>query len=195
MTVPNRRPPRPHSCSRSRSPLRQCAAAKPSQVIKANSRTKIMSAVQFTSCTACLPVYVSARPSVISKPTPSLRGAQRRSNPASRARELDCFAALAMTSPPSQRALILVLGGEVDDRGQNGADDHPQELIPVEERHADQRRFGSVVEKPTQHGGELNHEQQVPPAPRPPSLPGSFPHRFVPAVMASSLALCRVALK
>src|SRR5271166_5768226 len=51
ITVPKRRPPRPHSCSRSRSPLRQLAAAKPNQVIKANNKTKIVRAVQFTSCT------------------------------------------------------------------------------------------------------------------------------------------------
>ena len=34
MSVPKRRPPSPHSCSRSRSPLRQRAAAKPSQLMK-----------------------------------------------------------------------------------------------------------------------------------------------------------------
>src|SRR5689334_21001100 len=44
--VPKRRPPSPHSCSRSRSPLRQCAAMNPSQVTRANSTTKTMSAVQ-----------------------------------------------------------------------------------------------------------------------------------------------------
>src|SRR5215469_15882426 len=53
--VPKRRPPSPHSCSRSRSPLRQRAAAKPSQVMRANSATKMIKAVQFTSCTAFLP--------------------------------------------------------------------------------------------------------------------------------------------
>src|SRR6266581_463235 len=57
MNVPNRRPPRPHSCSRSRSPLRQRAAAKPSQVINANSRMKIVRATQFTSATALLPIF------------------------------------------------------------------------------------------------------------------------------------------
>src|SRR5271166_4136459 len=51
ITVPKRRPPSPHSCSRSRSPLRQLAAAKPSQVMEANNKTKIVRAVQFTSCT------------------------------------------------------------------------------------------------------------------------------------------------
>src|SRR5262245_23206036 len=49
--VPKRRPPRPHSLSWSRSPLRQCAAAKPSQVTSPNSATKTISATQFTSVT------------------------------------------------------------------------------------------------------------------------------------------------
>src|SRR5262249_58466672 len=51
----NRRPPSPHSCNRSRSPLRQCAAAKPSHVMKPNRATKTTSAVQFTSCTVAPP--------------------------------------------------------------------------------------------------------------------------------------------
>src|SRR5208282_6460635 len=57
MTVPKRRPPSPHSCNWSRSPLRQWAAAKPSQVMKPNRATKTISAVQFTSCTAFLPTF------------------------------------------------------------------------------------------------------------------------------------------
>src|ERR1700748_2376026 len=44
--VPKRRPPRPHSCSMVRSPLRQCAATNPSTVTRTNRRTKTMSAVQ-----------------------------------------------------------------------------------------------------------------------------------------------------
>src|SRR5271166_2402174 len=59
MTVPNRRPPRPHSCSKSRSPLRQRAAAKPSQVMKPNSSTKMLSAAQFKFGTT-LPCFGSA---------------------------------------------------------------------------------------------------------------------------------------
>src|SRR5208337_1936669 len=46
--VPKRRPPSPHSCSKSRSPLRQLAAAKPSHVMKPNSSTKMPRATQFT---------------------------------------------------------------------------------------------------------------------------------------------------
>jgi hypothetical protein len=37
--------------------LRQRAAAKPSQVMNANSRTKMISAVQLMSCTSTLPNY------------------------------------------------------------------------------------------------------------------------------------------
>src|SRR5262245_17604225 len=55
-------------------------------------------------------------------------------------------------------ALMLVPGGEIDDGRQNGADDHPQELIPVEERHAEERWLGSVVEGRPQHGDELDDE-------------------------------------
>src|ERR1700676_1135484 len=51
MRVPNRRPPRPHSWSWSRSPRRQWAAAKPSQVMKPNKRTKTVRATQFSSIT------------------------------------------------------------------------------------------------------------------------------------------------
>src|SRR5215467_2233804 len=46
MKVPKRRPPRPHSCSRSRSPLRQWAAAKPSQVMNRKRMTNTVSATQ-----------------------------------------------------------------------------------------------------------------------------------------------------
>src|SRR5271166_6009201 len=51
ITVPKRRPPSPHSCSKSRSPLRQLAAAKPSQVIRANKIMNMVSATQLGSGT------------------------------------------------------------------------------------------------------------------------------------------------
>src|SRR5215469_13906864 len=102
MNVPKRRPPRPHSCSRSRSPLRQWAAAKPSQLTQANSTTQTMSAVQFTPCTA------------------RLRG--------------------------RLRAFEAILGGEIDHRGEHGADQDPQQLVPVEERDADPGGLDAVVE-------------------------------------------------
>src|SRR5689334_9279879 len=124
MKVPKRRPPSPHSCNRSRSPLRQWAATKPSQVMNANRSTKTINAIQFTSRTR-LPPERFAR---------------------------------AWTAG-------LRLGGEVDDRGQDRADDHPKKLIPVEERHAAKGRLYLVVEGRPDDRGELDDEQQVPPAP------------------------------
>src|SRR3954471_22543289 len=47
MTVPSRRPARPHSCNSVRSPRRQWAATKPKTVTSPNSSTKTMIAVQF----------------------------------------------------------------------------------------------------------------------------------------------------
>src|SRR4029077_10296537 len=44
--VPKRRPPRPHSCKRFRSALRQRAATKPSQATSRNSATKMVVAVR-----------------------------------------------------------------------------------------------------------------------------------------------------
>src|SRR5580692_6329732 len=97
-TVPKRRPPSPHSCSKSRSPLRQLAAAKPSQVIKPNTDMKMIRAVQLASCTVFLP-------------------------------------------PPSALScevyvIALVFRRKIHDRGKHSADDHPKQLIPVEERQA-----------------------------------------------------------
>src|SRR5262249_57450100 len=56
------------------------------------------------------------------------------------------------------------------DRGKRGADRYPEELIPIEERHADQRRLGFIVEWWPENRDELHEEEQVPPAP-PPTLP------------------------
>src|SRR5271167_2960583 len=53
-TVPKRRPPSPHSWSKSRSPLRQLAAAKPNHVIKPNTAMKMIRAIQLTSGTVFL---------------------------------------------------------------------------------------------------------------------------------------------
>src|SRR5437764_7741729 len=116
MTVPKRRPPKPHSWSRSRSPRRQRAAAKPSQVMKRKSATKTTSATQFTSCMGSL------------------------------------------------------LGGEIDGGGEDGADDDPEELVPIKEGHADEARLRLVVEGRPQHGHELDDEEQVPPAPPAPPV-------------------------
>src|ERR1700730_4398997 len=63
MSVPKRRPPRPPSFSRSLSPRRQWAAAKPSQVMNPNKSMKTMSATQLISCMAPpgLSIIVAAR--------------------------------------------------------------------------------------------------------------------------------------
>src|SRR5580700_10513549 len=111
MSVPKRRPPRPHSCNRSRSPLRQRAAANPSQVMKPNRRTKTLSATQLTC------------------------------------------------------SMSVSLGGEVDNRRGDRADDHPQHLVPIKERHAYPVGLGTVVEGRPQNRDELHEKQQVPPAP------------------------------
>src|SRR6516225_1994122 len=134
--VPKRRPPSPHSCSRSRSPLRQCAAAKPSQVMKTNSARKMMKAVQSTFCTALLPVSP---------------------------RYFAAFFLMSGTGPGVISALIV--GYKVDDCGQDGSDDDPKKLVPIEERQADQGWLGSVVEWRPEHCDELNEKEQVPPAP------------------------------
>src|SRR5438309_930359 len=62
MRVPKRLPPRPHSWSWSRSPRRQWAAAKPSQVMKPNKRTKTVRATQFSSITRAPGVPGSSGP-------------------------------------------------------------------------------------------------------------------------------------
>ena len=69
-----------------------------------------------------------------------------------------------------REASRLVLGREIDDRGEHGADDHPKQLIPVEERHADPGRLDLVVEGRPEHRDELDDEEQVPPAPSRPPL-------------------------
>src|SRR5207344_3623264 len=135
MMVPNRRPPRPHSCSRSRSPLRQCAAAKPSQVMNANSRIKTVRATQFTSATALLQSSLF-------------------------------YPRLLTAARPCRKADPLILGRKIDDRGQDGSDDDPQELVPIKERNARPGRLDRIVEGRPKHRDELNHKEQIPPAPR-----------------------------
>src|SRR5580704_12452298 len=104
-TVPKRRPPSPHSCSRFRSPLRQRAAAKPSQVMKPKSNTKIINAIQSTCATS-----------------------------------------------------KLFLRGEIDDRADHYTEDHPGELIPVEERQTYPGGLNAIEERRPEHGGEFEHE-------------------------------------
>src|SRR5271169_6371053 len=145
ISVPKRRPPRPHSCKRSRSPARHLAAAKPSQETKANSATKTVRAVQFTSATAVLPrksLWFSCWVFwLLSLLCCAPRGSER-------------------------RAPLLVFGREIDDRGQDAADDHPEQLVPVEKRHADEGGINSVIGRHPEQKYELHHEEQIPPAPQ-----------------------------
>src|SRR6516165_1232396 len=173
MKVPKPRPPSPHSCNRSRSPLRQWAAAKPSQVMNANSSTKTISATQFTSLTRVPSSPSSARPEPDHRCHCSGAASSR--------------SAMALVKSPSGFSLLFAhdlfgkplnafpdhaltaagfsLGREVNDRSQDRADDDPEKLIPVKERHARQCRLRLVVEGRPQHRDELDDEQQIPPAP------------------------------
>jgi hypothetical protein len=59
----------------------------------------------------------------------------------------------------------LIFGREINDRGQNGANDDPEQLIPIKERHTDPRWLKLIVEWRPDDREELDHEEQVPPAP------------------------------
>src|SRR5579863_3767173 len=63
------------------------------------------------------------------------------------------------------RQWLLVVGGEVDDGRENGADDNPQELEPVKEGDAHQGGLDSVVQGRPERHDKLDHKEQVPPAP------------------------------
>src|SRR5690242_11409302 len=56
------------------------------------------------------------------------------------------------------------LGDEVDHGSEGRADDHPEELIPVEEGDARQLRLDGVVEGHPEQRDERDDEEQVPPA-------------------------------
>jgi hypothetical protein len=60
---------------------------------------------------------------------------------------------------------VLFLGHEINDGGQNGSDDHPEHLIPVEKWNADPGWVDPVIEGDPKTGDELEHKQQVPPVP------------------------------
>src|SRR5579863_359123 len=98
--------------------------------MRPNSTTKMLSAIQFTSCTTISPFL------------------SRCSRPRSDARQW-----------------LLVVGGEVDDGRENGADDNPQELEPVKEGDAHQGGLDSVVQGRPERHDKLDHEEQIPPAP------------------------------
>src|SRR5262245_33328075 len=93
-------------------------------VMNANSNTKTIRAVQFTSATAMLLLF----------------------NYRSKASSCDRHARELTDS--------LILGREIDDRSQDRSDDHPQELIPIKERNARPGRFDRVVEGGPKHRDE-----------------------------------------
>jgi hypothetical protein len=59
----------------------------------------------------------------------------------------------------------LVVGGEVDDRGQNGANQHEGELRPIEKWDAKPKGLGLVVEGRPQDDDILDDKEQVPQTP------------------------------
>src|SRR6202020_1582263 len=59
----------------------------------------------------------------------------------------------------------LFFDAEIDDRREHGTDDHPQQLEPIEKRNAEQVGLGPVVQGRPKGDGELDDEEQVPPAP------------------------------
>src|SRR5206468_3328277 len=60
----------------------------------------------------------------------------------------------------------------VDEPGQQGRREDPRELVPVEEREAEELRVLAGVERRVQEPGERQDQQQVPPATHSPTLPG-----------------------
>src|SRR5712671_5249726 len=74
---------------------------------------------------------------------------------------------------------VLIFGRKINDRGEEGADDYPEELIPVEERYADPIGFYSIVEGRPEYGDKLDKKEQMPPAPRAP-LPTWSDHFLLP---------------
>ena len=72
---------------------------------------------------------------------------------------------LLTAARPGRKADPLILGRKIDDRGQDRSDDDPQELVPIKERNAGPRRLDRVVEGWPEHRDELDHKQQIPPAP------------------------------
>ena len=61
----------------------------------------------------------------------------------------------------------LIFGRQINDRREDSAEDNPQQLIPVEEWHADPIGFGPVIEGWPENGDELDKKKEIPPAPTP----------------------------
>src|SRR5215467_9680129 len=102
MTVPSRRPAKPHSCNSVRSPRRQWAATKPRTVTRPNSSTKTMIAVQFMA-------------------VPRIGGLLRRR--------------------------VCVSRAGIDEENDQRCENDPDELVPIEERDAEDGGVKPVVER------------------------------------------------
>src|SRR5690242_17335081 len=79
-------------------------------------------------------------------------------------RSICCMGTLLLSAFPCALAFFR-LDREVDDGGKDGADDHPEQLVPIEERHAEPGGLRLVVERRPEHSHALDDEEQVPPAP------------------------------
>ena len=68
-------------------------------------------------------------------------------------------------STPWRSRRLVAVGREVDDRREHRAHQDGEQLVPIEERDADPGRLDAVEERRPERHGELEHEEQVPPAP------------------------------
>ena len=126
--VPNLRPPSPHSSRESRvSPFLKRVAMKPSTVTTANSRIRTDSATQSTS--------VRAARGIIGRPP-------RPAGPVTDAPGFPVVPGPGLRAASTSRWAAYV---------QPGADEHPEELVPEEEREAAElRRLPRVAAHPAQ---------------------------------------------
>ena len=60
------------------------------------------------------------------------------------------------------RLSVLSLGREIDDQGQASGDRDPQQLVPIEERHAVPGGLDTVVARYPEHRDERQHQQRMP---------------------------------
>src|ERR1700679_2005693 len=72
------------------------------------------------------------------------------------------------------RALLRFPSHEIDHGGEHRAHQDPEQLKPVEEGDAEQRRLALVIKRRPEDHEELHDEEQVPPAP-----PAAFTRRTV----------------
>src|ERR1022692_1201644 len=78
----------------------------------------------------------------------------------------------AMTQKPRQQSALQKLRGfvrraaTIDQPDQERTDRHPGQLVPIEKRKAEQRRFLEIVERHPQQADE-RHEQKDPHGPTP----------------------------